>query len=64
MNICEEFDLNSFTALKIASALGGGLGLTNQTCWAVLGAVMVIGLKYRRTKHRDSYPYGKPNALV
>jgi C_GCAxxG_C_C family probable redox protein len=34
------------SALKIGSAFGGGMGLMGETCGAVTGAFMVIGLKH------------------
>jgi C_GCAxxG_C_C family probable redox protein len=42
----EEFGLSRETALKIACGFGGGMGRMAQTCGAVTGAFMVIGLKY------------------
>lgn len=42
----EQFGLNRGAALKIASGFGGGIGCMGQTCGAVTGAFMVIGLKY------------------
>jgi len=50
---CEQFGLDSDTALKISSGFGGGMHL-NQTCGAVIGAFMVIGLKYGRNKAEDA----------
>jgi C_GCAxxG_C_C family probable redox protein len=41
-----ELGLNRETALKIATPFGGGMGLMGETCGAVTGAFMVIGLKY------------------
>jgi len=40
-----EFGLDEITALKIASGFGGGIGHMGQTCGAVTGAILVIGLK-------------------
>ncbi|MEN6383990.1 MAG: C-GCAxxG-C-C family protein [Phycisphaerales bacterium] len=48
----ERFNLDKETALKISSSFGGGMHL-NQTCGAVTGALMVIGLKYGRIKAGD-----------
>lgn len=39
-----ELGLDKSTALKLASAFGGGIGGTAGTCGALTGAVMVIGL--------------------
>jgi C_GCAxxG_C_C family probable redox protein len=39
-----EFGVDEKTALKIASAFGGGMARMGQTCGAVTGAFMVLGL--------------------
>jgi C_GCAxxG_C_C family probable redox protein len=49
---CEQFGLERDKALKIATGFGGGMNL-GQTCGAVTGAIMVIGLKYGKTKASD-----------
>ena len=41
----EEFGLSTEQAFKIASGFGGGMRM-GQTCGAVTGALMVLGLKY------------------
>lgn len=46
---CEQFGLDKKTAYKISSGFGGGMHL-DQTCGAVTGAIMVIGLTYGRTR--------------
>jgi C_GCAxxG_C_C family probable redox protein len=38
--------LDRETALKIASGFGGGMGRLAETCGAVTGTFMVLGLKY------------------
>ena len=50
---CEQFGLERDNALKIATGFGGGMHL-GQTCGAVTGAIMVIGLKYGKTKADDN----------
>jgi C_GCAxxG_C_C family probable redox protein len=49
---CERFGLDKKQAYKISSGFGGGMHL-DQTCGAVTGAIMVIGLKYGRTRADD-----------
>jgi C_GCAxxG_C_C family probable redox protein len=49
---CERFGLDRKQAYKISSGFGGGMHL-DQTCGAVTGAIMAIGLKYGRTKADD-----------
>ena len=41
-----EHGLDRDTALKVAAGFGAGMGRMAQTCGAVTGAYMVIGLKY------------------
>jgi C_GCAxxG_C_C family probable redox protein len=49
---CEQFGLDKKQAYKVSSGFGGGMHL-DQTCGAVTGAIMVIGLKYGRTRADD-----------
>jgi len=39
--------------MKTACAFGGGLARSGETCGAVTGALMVIGLKYGQTELKD-----------
>jgi C_GCAxxG_C_C family probable redox protein len=54
----DRFGLDDATAMKIASGFGGGMGRMGETCGAVTGAFMVLGLKFggavpdRETKER------------
>ncbi len=41
-----QFGLDRETALRLAGAFGGGLSRAGETCGAVTGALMVIGLRY------------------
>lgn len=41
-----DLGLNRDMALKIASPFGGGISSMGETCGAVTGALMIIGLKY------------------
>jgi C_GCAxxG_C_C family probable redox protein len=40
-----QFGLEDETALKLAAGFGGGMGRTAETCGAVTGAFMVLGLQ-------------------
>jgi C_GCAxxG_C_C family probable redox protein len=60
---CEQFGLERDKALKIATGFGGGMHL-GQTCGAVTGAIMVIGLKYGKTKADDNKAKEKTFELV
>jgi len=44
-----RFGLDENTALKIAAGFGGGMGRMAETCGAVTGALMVLGLRYGGT---------------
>ena len=59
-----EFGLDIETALKIAAGFGGGMGRMGETCGAVTGAFMVIGLKYGKTKAEDDQAKEKTYELV
>jgi C_GCAxxG_C_C family probable redox protein len=60
----EQLGLDRETALKIAGAFGGGMGRMAQTCGAVTGAFMVIGLKYGAIDAEDEETKEKAYALV
>lgn len=47
------FDVDRDTALKIAASFGGGIASMGQTCGAVTGAFMVLGLKYGNVDPTD-----------
>ena len=51
-------------ALKTAQSFGGGMAQMGQTCGAVTGAFMVIGLKYGRTRADDDEAKRRTYALV
>ena len=49
----EQLGLSRKMALKIAHGFGGGMGRMAQTCGAVTGAFMVLGLKYGNADIHD-----------
>jgi C_GCAxxG_C_C family probable redox protein len=49
---CEQFGLDSEMACKVAAGFGGGMRM-GETCGAVTGAFMVLGLKYGNTTAED-----------
>lgn len=59
-----ESGLDRDTALRVAGAFGGGMAGTGQTCGAVTGALMVIGLKYGQTQGEDKQAKEKTYALA
>ena len=56
--------LDRKTALRVSGAFGGGMGRMGQTCGAVTGAFMVIGLKYGKTRAEDNQTRDKAYSLV
>ena len=44
MAFSEDFGLGAETAARISCGLGGGIARSRETCGAVLGGVMVLGL--------------------
>jgi len=61
---CNEFGLDKHTALKIACGLGAGMGRLQETCGAVSGAYLLIGLKYGKFLKEDDPAKEKTYALV
>lgn len=61
---CEEFGLDKETALKLSSGLAAGMGRLCQTCGAVTGAYLVIGLKHGKLSAYDNNAKEKTFALV
>jgi len=61
---CEEFGLDKKAALKIACGLGAGMGRLQETCGAVSGAYLVIGLRHGKTELADETAKEKTYALV
>ncbi len=51
-------------ALRVAGAFGAGMGRMGETCGAVTGAFMVIGLKHGKTRAGDDDAREKTYALV
>jgi C_GCAxxG_C_C family probable redox protein len=51
-------------ALRVAGAFGGGMARMGETCGAVTGAFMVIGLKYGKTKAEDDTARDRTYELV
>lgn len=59
-----ELGLDRQTALKAAQPFGGGMARMGETCGAVTGAFMVIGLKHGRTRTDDREAKEKTYELV
>jgi len=48
-----DLGLERKLALRVAGAFGGGMARMGETCGAVTGALMVIGLKWGKTEAQD-----------
>ncbi|MFZ5943240.1 MAG: C-GCAxxG-C-C family protein [Bacillota bacterium] len=59
-----EYNLDKTTALRVAGGFGGGMGNLGETCGAITGAFMVIGLKYGKISIDDKVAKGKTYGLV
>jgi C_GCAxxG_C_C family probable redox protein len=57
----DEFDFDENMALSVACGFGGGMGRMQQTCGAVTGSFMVMGLyickKFSDNKDRKEHTY-------
>jgi C_GCAxxG_C_C family probable redox protein len=64
----EELNLDKDLALKVSCGFGGGIARMGETCGAVTGALMTIGLKYGKTEINDNEArdktYSKVNEFV
>ena len=49
----DDFGLDQELALRVAAGFGGGMGRRGDTCGAVSGAIMAIGLKYGTSDPQD-----------
>ena len=59
-----ELGLDRVMALRVAGAVGAGMGRMGNVCGAVTGAFMVIGLKYSKTQDGENDLRDKGYALV
>ena len=59
-----QFGLDRELALKVSGPFGAGMGRMGDTCGAVTGAFMVIGLLHGRTQAGDQETKEKAYALV
>lgn len=50
----EELGLDEQTALRLACGFGAGMGRLGNTCGAVSGAILLLGLKYGKSKKEDN----------
>ncbi|MDF2942724.1 MAG: hypothetical protein K0S01_1582 [Herbinix sp.] len=60
----EQLGLDKETALRIAGPFGSGMGRMAETCGAVTGAYMLIGLKYGKYLPEDNTSKEKCFQLV
>ena len=63
-SFAQQYGLDKDTALKLATGFGGGMGRMQNTCGAVSGAFMVIGLKYGMGLDGDMEARDKTYELV
>jgi C_GCAxxG_C_C family probable redox protein len=47
--LAPDLGLHQDTAMKLSSPFGSGIAYMQETCGAVTGALMAIGLKYGKT---------------
>ena len=49
----KDFGMDDVLAMRIAGGFGGGMGRRGDTCGAVTGALMVLGLRFATTDPED-----------
>lgn len=50
----EDYGLDMKTALKVSASFGGGIGRMRETCGALCGAAMVLGMEKGQTEPGDN----------
>ena len=50
----DKYGLDDNTSLKVSASFGGGIGRMRETCGAVCGAAMILGLEYGQTEPNDN----------
>lgn len=61
---CEQLGLDPELGLKVSCGFGAGMGRLGETCGAVSGAYLLIGLKYGKVRQDDYQAKGKTYELV
>ena len=61
---CEEYGLERNLALQLAQGFGGGMGHSGQTCGAVTGAYMALGLANKGTPENPRAGIDKTYAMI
>jgi C_GCAxxG_C_C family probable redox protein len=61
---CEPYGMSKEEALKVSCAFGAGMSRLGDTCGAVTGAYMAIGLKYGKYQEGDELAKEKTYALT
>ncbi|GBE05635.1 putative redox-active protein [bacterium BMS3Abin10] len=59
-----ELGMDNETALRIATAFGSGMGKMGETCGAVTGAFMIIGLRHGTAHSKDRRSKSRTYELV
>jgi len=59
LSIQEEFDIKNLEAFKSATVFGGGVARSGETCGALIGALMALGLVIGREQMQDTEIYRK-----
>lgn len=62
LSLVEALGLEAGCVPKMATGFGGGMARHGETCGALVGAIMALGLKYGRTEAADSQ--SKANAYA
>ncbi len=55
---CEKYGIDRGSGMKLCSAMGGGIAYKGNTCGAVTGALMVIGLHYGQDTVIEDFNHG------
>ena len=59
-----DLGIDKDTALKISSGFGGGMARMQETCGALTGAYMVVGLKHGKIQADDKVSHEKTYKII
>src|SRR5512137_643345 len=60
----EEYGLDRETALRVSQPFGGGIAATGDSCGAITGAFLAVGLKHGRVRPEDTAAKDRTYAVV
>jgi C_GCAxxG_C_C family probable redox protein len=64
LTFCEDYNIKKESGAQIAAPFGGGIGRQGETCGALTGALMILGLKSGKNFLEDKNAKGEMMAIT